>query len=70
MLMYNCYRCSFELTEGDLTTLPESEALDLKSILAPTSLGRCVVRRPGSLAGVCSTPGSGLTIEGTPTSTP
>ena len=38
--MFNCNRCSFELQQGDLTTLPESEALDLKSMLNQTTIGR------------------------------
>ena len=40
MLMFNCNRCSFELSAGDLLTLPESEALDIKSLLNNTTLGR------------------------------
>ena len=40
ILMFNCNRCSFELQQGDLTTLPESEALDLKSMLNQTTIGR------------------------------
>ena len=40
VLMFNCHRSSFELLQGDLATLPESEAIDIKSLLSNNSLGR------------------------------
>ena len=43
VLMFNCYRASFELLQGDLSSLPESEALDLRSLTSGASLGRCKI---------------------------
>ena len=40
LLMFNCHRASFELLQGDLGTLPESEALDIKSLVSPATIGR------------------------------
>ena len=40
VLMFNCCRCTFELLAGDLSTLPESEALEMKSLFNNTTIGR------------------------------
>ena len=43
LLMFNCNRCSFKLAKGDITTIPESEAIDLRSTKSMQTIGRCKV---------------------------
>ena len=40
ILMFNCNRCSFEVSAGDISTLPDSDAIDIKSLFSHTTLGR------------------------------
>jgi hypothetical protein len=40
VLMFNCYEASFELTYGDISTLPESDTTELRSLTSGKSLGR------------------------------
>ena len=34
LMMFNCYKTSFELQAGDLSSLPTSESLELRSLLS------------------------------------
>ena len=43
VLMFNCYRSSFELLKGDITTLPDAEALEIRSVKSLQSIGRCKI---------------------------
>ena len=43
VLMFNCFEASFTLAAGDLTTLPESDTLDLRSLTSGKVLGRVKV---------------------------
>ena len=40
VLMFNCCDASFELVAGDLSTLPEAETIDLKSLTSGNTIGR------------------------------
>ena len=40
VLMFNCARSSFELTHGDVATLPDSETIDLRALTSGAALGR------------------------------
>ena len=40
VLMFNCFESSFDLVFGDITTLPESDTTDLRSLTSGKILGR------------------------------
>ena len=40
VLMFNCFEASFTLLAGDITTMPESDTLDLRSLTSGKVLGR------------------------------
>lgn len=40
VMMFNCYEASFLLIGGDISTLPESDTLDLRSLTSGKVLGR------------------------------
>ena len=40
VLMFNCFEASFSLEAGDISTLPESDTLDLRSLTSGKVLGR------------------------------
>ena len=40
VLMFNCYRSGYELSSGDISTMPESEALDMRSTKSMAVIGR------------------------------
>ena len=40
VLMFNCFEASFELLHGDLSTLPEAETTELRSLTSGKVLGR------------------------------
>ena len=40
VLMFNCFEASFTLLAGDISTLPESDTLDLRSLTSGKVLGR------------------------------
>ena len=39
VLMFNCYEAGFELEAGDITTIPEAEALEIRSLTSGKVLG-------------------------------
>ena len=43
VLMFNCHRCGFKLSKGDITTMPESETVELRSVKSLVSVGRCKI---------------------------
>ena len=43
VLMFNCFEASFTLIAGDISTLPESDTLDLRSLTSGKVLGRIKV---------------------------
>merc|ERR1712185_339041 len=40
VLMFNCFESTFDLTAGDISTLPEAETSDLRSLTSGKVLGR------------------------------
>ena len=40
VLMFNCFEASFDLSYGDISSLPESETTELRSLTSGKSLGR------------------------------
>ena len=40
VLMFNCFEASFDLVHGDISTLPESDTTELRSLTSGKSLGR------------------------------
>ena len=40
VLMFNCFEASFDLAYGDISTLPESDTTELRSLTSGKSLGR------------------------------
>ena len=43
LLMFNCSRSGFKLSKGDISSLPESEAIELRSTKSLVSMGRCKI---------------------------
>lgn len=45
VLLFNCHNASFELIAGDISTLPEAETIDLKSLTRYACLPCCCHQR-------------------------
>lgn len=51
VLMFNCFEASFDLIYGDITTMPESDTTELRSLTSGKSLGRIkITPEKGALA--------------------
>lgn len=56
VLMFNCFEASFTLAAGDLTTLPESDTLDLRSLTSGKVLGRIKITPEKGKSAACPRP--------------